>query len=88
MVERYKARLVAQGYSQRPGVDYEDTFSPVVRFKSVGAVIALSVKYNLQLHQMDVTKAFLNGELKEVVYMKQPEGYVKKGKQRLICKLK
>ena len=88
LVEWYKARLVAQGYSQRPGVDCEDTFSPVVRFESVRAVIALSVKYNLKLYQMDVTTAFLNGELKEVVYMKQPEGYVKKGKERLVCKLK
>ena len=76
LVERYKARLVAQGYSQLPGIDYEETFSPVVRFESVRTVIALAVQDNLKLHQMDVTTAFLNGELKEQVYMKQPEGYV------------
>ena len=88
LVERYKARLVAQGYSHRPGVDYTDRFSPVVRFECVRTVIALSVKCTLKLHQMDVTMAFSNGELKEVVYMKQPEGYVKKGQERLVCKLK
>ena len=88
LVERYKARLVAQGYSQRPGVDYDKMFSPVVRSKSIRAVIALAAQNNLKLHQMDVTTTFLNGELKEVVYMKQPDGYIKKGKERLVCKLK
>ena len=85
LVEQYKARLVAQGYSQRPGVDYDETFSPVVRSESIQAVIALAAQNNLKLHQMDVTTAFLNGELKEVVYMKQPDGYIKKG---LVSKLK
>ena len=88
LVERYKARLVAQGYSQVPGIDYEDTFSPVARFESVRAVIALAVQKDLKLHQMDVTTAFLNGKLKEDVYMKQPEGFIENGKEGLICKLK
>ena len=88
LVERYKARLVAQGYSQLPGIDYEETFSPVVRFESVRTVIALAVQDKLKLHQMDVTTAFLNGELKEQVYMKQPEGYVEEGKEGLVCKLR
>ena len=81
-VERYKARLVAQGYSQKYGIDYDETFSPVVRFESVRTVIALAAKYNLELHQMDVKTAFLNGELKEDIYMKQPEGFIKKIKNR------
>ena len=68
-VKRYKARLVAQGCL---GLDYEETFSPVVRFESVRSVIALGVHYQLQLHQMDVSTAFLHGELPEEVYMKQP----------------
>ena len=72
--ERYKARLVAQGYSQVPGIDYEETFAPVVRFESIRTVIALAAQQSLKLHQMDVKTAFLNGELKESVYMKQPEG--------------
>jgi hypothetical protein len=87
-VERYKARLVAQGYSQQYGLDYDETFSPVVRGESVRTVIAMAAKNNLVLHQMDVTTAFLNGTLKEEVYMKQPEGFVTKGKEHLVCKLK
>ena len=87
-VERYKARLVAQGFAQRYGQDYDETFCPVVRFESVRTVIALAAKYGLKLHQMDITTAFLNGDLKESIYMKQPEGYAFKGKEKLVCKLK
>ena len=87
-IERHKARLVAQGYTQKPGQDYDETFSPVVRFESLRMVIALAIQNGLKLHQMDVTTAFLNGELKEEVYMKQPEGYVVKGKEDLVCKLR
>ena len=54
-VERYKSRLVAQGYSQRYGIDYDETFSPVVRFESIRTVVALSVQRDLKLHQIDVT---------------------------------
>ena len=87
-VERHKARLVAQGYSQRHGQDYDETFAPVVRFESLRTVIALAVQNGLKLHQMDVTTAFLNGELREEVYMKQPEGYAVEGKEELVCKLR
>ena len=87
-VERYKARLVAQGFSQKFGTDYDETFSPVARLESVRALIALSVQQGLKLHQVDVTTAFLNGELEEEVYMKQPEGFVVPGKEHLVCKLK
>ena len=87
-VERYKARLVAQGYSQRPGIDYEETFAPVVRFESVRSVIALAVHGNMKLHQMDVKTAFLNGELREEVFIRQPEGFIEEGKDNLVCRLK
>jgi hypothetical protein len=87
-VERYKARLVAQGRSQRFGLDYEETFSPVVRFESIRAAIALGVQHKLQLHQMDVSTAFLHGELAEEVYMKQPQGFIEQGKEHLVCQLK
>ena len=87
-IERYKARLVAQGYNQRYGIDYDETFCPVVRFESVCALIALAAKKKLHLHQLDVTTAFLNGELKEEIYMKQPDGFVVKGNEHLVCKLK
>ena len=86
--ERYKARLVAQGFSQKRGLDYDETFSPVVRTESVRSMLALAAKDNLLLHQMDVTTAFLNGTLEEEVYMKQPEGFATKGKEHLVCKLK
>ena len=83
----YKARLVAQGFSQKIGLDYEETFSPVVRFESVRSVLALAAKHNLYVHQMDVSSAFLNGELSEVLYMSQPEGFVQSGKENFVCKL-
>jgi hypothetical protein len=75
-VTQYKVRLVAQGYSQRFGDDYDETFSPVVRFESIRTIIALAVSSELCLHQMDVTSAFLNGELEEEIYMKQPLGFI------------
>ena len=88
LVERHKARLVAQGFSQKQGLDYDETFSPVVRFESLRTVIALAVQNSMKMHQMDVTTAFLNGELQEEVYMKQPEGFVSDGQEDLVCKLK
>ena len=87
-IERYKARLVAQGFTQKYGLDYDETFCPVVRAESVRAVIALAAKKRLLLHQMDVITAFLNGTLEEEVYMKQPEGFAKEGEDKLVCKLK
>ena len=87
-MERFKVRLVAQGFSQKPGVDYDETFSPVARFESVRTVIVLALQNDLKLHQIDVTTAFLNGDLKDEVYMKQPEGFVVKGQEHLVCKLK
>ena len=87
-IERYKARLVAQGFTQRYGVDYDETFSPVVRFESVRSLFAIASKYKLAVHQMDVRTAFLNGELKEEIFMKQPEGFVQEGKEKWVCKLK
>ena len=87
-VKRYKARLVAQGFTQKFGTDYDETFCPVVRMESLRALIALSVQFGLQLHQVDVTTAFLNGELEEEVYMQQPKGFVHEGEEHLVCKLR
>jgi hypothetical protein len=87
-IERYKARLVAQGCSQKYGLDYDETFCPVIRFESVRTVIAIAAQNSLQLHQMDFTSAFLNGDLKDEIYMKQPDGFVESGKEQLVCKLK
>lgn len=83
-IERYKARLVAQGYAQRYGMDYDETFCPVVRQESLRVLIALSVKNGLKVHQVDVTMAFLNGSLQqEEVLMRQPEGFEVEGKKNL-----
>ena len=87
-VERLKARLVAKGYAQQHGIDYDETFSPVVKFSSVRALIAFAVQNGMLLHQMDVVTAFLNGTLEEDIFMQQPDGYVKEGSEHLVCKLK
>ncbi len=87
-VERYKARLVAQGFTQVKGADYDETFSPVARLESLRTLVAVSVKKGLQLHQVDITTAFLNGVLQEEVYVSQPEGFVSEGQEHLECRLK
>jgi hypothetical protein len=87
-IARYKARLVAQGYSQQRGLDYDETFSPVVRAESVRIMIAVAGAKNMLLHQMDVATAFLNGKLVEEVYMKQPEDFEMEGKEHFVCQLK
>jgi len=74
-LQKYKARLVAKGYSQIPGMDYNDTFAPVVRMETIRTLLALAVQENWEIQQMDVKGAYLNGTLKEKIYMKQPEGY-------------
>ncbi len=87
-IDRYKARLVAQGFSQTAGVDFKETFAPVAKFTSIRVVLALAAAMQMTVHQMDVRTAFLNGELDEEIYMKQPEGTVKPGKEHLVWKLK
>jgi hypothetical protein len=74
-LQKYKARLVAKGYSQMPGMDYNDTFAPVARMETIQALLALAVTENWEIQQMDVKGAYLNGKIKEEIYMKQPEGY-------------
>ena len=68
-------------------VDYDETFSPVVRFESIRTIIGMAAKQGLVLEQMDVKTAFLNGELQETIYMKQPEGFIEPGKENLVCLL-
>ena len=84
----YKARLVAQGFNQQQGLDYTETFSPVVSFDSIRTILAISAKKNFKLHHMDVSNAFLNGNLNENILMSQPEFFVEDENERKVCKLK
>ena len=85
-VQRYKARLVAQGFTHQYGTDFDETFCPVVRQESLQLLMALSVRYGLSIHQVDVTTAFLNGMLEDEVYMQQPKGFECPGKEEFVCK--
>jgi hypothetical protein len=86
-IERYKARLVAKGYSQRPGFDYTEVFAPTFRQSSLRLILALSAIEDLELRSVDISSAFLNGDLDEEIYMKQPEGFHEGGLNH-VCKLK
>jgi hypothetical protein len=88
LVERYKARLVAKGFLQKYGVDFEETFAPVAKFTSIRIILSLAAHHGLMLHQMDVKTAFLNGQLDEDIYMKQPEGFIDSRNPDHVCKLK
>ncbi|KAE8690124.1 hypothetical protein F3Y22_tig00110926pilonHSYRG00104 [Hibiscus syriacus] len=84
---RYKERLVAKGYAQTEGVDYNEVFSPVVKHFSIIILLALVAQLDLELVQMDVKTAFLNGDLDEEIYMTQPDGFKVAEKEEMVCKL-
>ncbi|KAD4179829.1 hypothetical protein E3N88_28420 [Mikania micrantha] len=86
-IDKYKARLVIKGFTQKEGVDYFDTYSPVTRITSIRLVLAIAALRNLEVHQMDVKTAFLNGDLEEEIYMEQPEGFSAPGQEGKVCKL-
>ena len=86
-VETYKTRLVAKGYSKKSGFDYKETFSPVVIIKSIKILLSIVAYYDYEIWQMDVNTAFLNGYLEENIYMMQPDNFITKGQEHMVCKL-
>ena len=87
-LERYKARLVARGYTQTYGIDYLETFAPVAKMNSIRILISLAVNLDWELHQYDIKNAFLYGELKEEIYMDVPPGYASDATHGKVCRLK
>ena len=86
-IDKYKARLVIKGYRQTEGLDYFDTYSPVTRINFIRMVLAIATLKDLEVHQMDVKTAFLNGDLNEEIYMEQPEGFSASGQEMKVCRL-
>lgn len=86
-LDRYKARWVLHGFTQRPGIDFDETFSPVVKPATVRTVLSLAVSKDWPIHQLDVKNAFLHGTLQETVYCSQPAGFIDPTKPDMICRL-
>jgi uncharacterized protein (DUF1330 family) len=87
-VDKYKARFIARGFSQKEGEDYDETFAPVVRYTSIRAIISLFASMGWNLHQMDVKTTFLNGAIEEEVYIEQPQGFEVHSRDTHVCRLK
>lgn len=88
MVQRNKAMLVAKGYSQQQGVNYNDTFSLVARLDTIRTLITLAGQNGWLLYQLDVKSVFLNGEFKQEVYVEQPRGFIIEGEEDKVYRLK
>ncbi|KAD5960228.1 hypothetical protein E3N88_11700 [Mikania micrantha] len=86
-IDKFKAILVIQGFRQKEGINFFDTYASVARISTIRLLIALALIHKLLIHQMVVKTAFLNGELDEEVYMKQPDGFVLPGQENNVCKL-
>ncbi|KAK8632991.1 hypothetical protein V6N13_013846 [Hibiscus sabdariffa] len=86
-VQTYKGRLVAKGFRQIHGIDYDETFSPVAMFKSIRILLAIAAFHDYEIWKMDVKTTFLNGKLEEDVYMTQPKGFVTPENAGKVCKL-
>jgi len=85
---KHKARLVARGLVQQEGIDFDDAFAPVARMESVRVLLALAAQEGWKVHHMDVKSAFLNGDLKEEVYVRQPPGFAVAGEEGRVYRLK
>ena len=84
---KHKARLVAKGYTQQQGVDFDEAFAPVARLDILRVILVVAANRGWQVDHLDVKSAFLNGELREEVYVAQPEGCVVQGKENYVYKL-
>ena len=87
-IDKHRARLVAKGYAQQHGIDYTEVFAHVARLDTIRLVVALVAQKKWTAYQLDVKSAFLHGELNEEVFVEQPCGYVKKGCEQMVYKLK
>lgn len=85
---KYKARVVARGNEQREGLDYAETFAPVVKWSTIRLIVALAAVNNWEITHMDVVTAFLNGTINETIYMKQPPGFISKTHPHHVCHLR
>jgi len=87
-VERYKARLIVKGYKQKEGIDYDEVFTPVTRMETIRLLISLEAQHRWTILQMNVKSTFLNGVLEEEVYVEQPLGYMRRGVEKKVLRLK
>lgn len=86
-IQKFKARLVCKGFAQVAGVDYDETYAPVMYQTSLRSLLAVGTMRGMRIDHMDVKTAFLNGKLDEEIYMHQPQGFVKPGQEHMVCKL-
>ena len=87
-VQKYKSKFVVRGFTQKEGIDYDETFSFISKYTTIRTIISLVAVFGWKLHQMDVKTTFFNGKIEEEVYIDQPEGFVTHGKKTHACKLK
>ena len=79
---------MVKGFQEKKGVYFDEIFAPVVKITSIRTVLSIAASMDLEVEQLDVKTTFLHGDLEEEIYMQQPEGFVKKGKENLVCRLK
>ena len=87
-IVKHKARLIARGFVQREGIDFEEVFAPVARMESIRLLLALAAGKDWRVHHLDIKLAFLNGELAEMVFVRQPPGFAVKGAEHRVLQLR